>query len=297
MKKNRIMAALLVLALMLSLAGCGGFAGRMARAAKKMEKVQSYRVDLDLSAAIKLTVLGQEMPMDLSLGGTSEVNTKPSKTKTALRVSVLGEESEILTYTEKRGDDLTSYVSPDGGATWTRQTLDLDLPEGKTNVSGLLKLASGFEKTGVETVRGSQATVYAGTVTSAALDEASDLSDTLEDLFETLDLPEVELDLKNCGSIPVTVAIDNKSGFVTRCTLDLTEFMGKLLPKVLDLVMAAAAREAGLEGMDLGALGFSLDIGSVTVAAELYDFDAVGAIEIPAEALSAPEAALPTAGV
>ena len=46
-----------------------------------------------------------------------------------------------------------------------------------------------------------------------------------------------------------------------------------------------------MEDFDLSALGFSRDIHTLNVSAELYNFDAVGEITIPPEALAAEVAA------
>ena len=292
MKRKRIAAALLALAAMLTLAGCGSFAGRMARAVRKMEKVESYRVDLSLDTALNISVLGREMPAELAVKASGDVNTEPARSKLELTTSLLGERGRLLAYTERTGEDYTLYLSPDGSGIWTKQTLDIEEPDTKTRLAGILKLASRFEKTGVESVRGSEATVFAGSFSGEELDRAVALSDTVEGVLEALELEEGEITLEDCGSIPVTVAIDNKSGLVTRCTLDLTELMQGLMPKLMDAVMAETAEQLGLEGMDLSRLGFALDIGRVSVTAELYDFDAADLVEIPAEALAAAEGEL-----
>lgn len=289
MKKKRIAAALLALALMLTLAGCGGFAGRMVGAVRKMEKVESYLVDLSLDTALNITVLGREMPAELAVNASGDVNTEPARSRLELTTSLLGERGRLLAYTEKTGEDYTLYLSPDGSGIWTKQTLDMEEPDTKTGLAGILKLASRFEKTGVESVRGSEATVFAGSFSGEELDRAVALSDALEGVLEALELEEGELTLEDCGNVPVTVAIDNKSGLVTRCTLDLTELMQGLMPKLMDAAMAETAEQLGLEGMDLSRLGFALDIGRVFVTAELYDFDAAAPVEIPSEALSASE--------
>ena len=73
------------------------------------------------------------------------------------------------------------------------------------------------------------------------------------------------------------------------CDLDLTELMASLMPAMVDAIMAETASQAGLEGLDLSALGFKVETGRVFASGELYDFNAVGTIEIPAEALDAQE--------
>ena len=120
---KRCMAVLLVLALALALAGCG-FAAKMARAAKKMEKLQSYRMDLDMDMALKLSVLRQSMDMDMKITGSSDVSLDPARTRTDMRIGMLGQEIPMLSYTDKSDAGLVTYSSPDGGKTWVRQTVE-----------------------------------------------------------------------------------------------------------------------------------------------------------------------------
>ena len=290
---KRCTAVLLILALTLALAGCG-FAAKMTRAAKKMERLQSYRMGLDMDMALKLSMLGQSMDMDMKISGSSDVNTDPSRTRAELRIKMLGQDIPMLSYTDKTGTGLVTYSSPDGGKTWTRQTVESpELAEaaGKNGFTRLLKLASAFEKTGTETVRGSMATVYSGVITGEDLESVMEISGVLKNVFSTMDMSMDGLDLTQYGGIPTTISLDNKSGMVVKYTMDMTEFMGKMMPAMMEAVMKEAAADSGLEGLDLSKLGFSVETGRVFAAVELYDFDAVGAIEIPAEALSAPEAA------
>ncbi len=290
---KRCTAVLLILALALALAGCG-FAAKMTRAAKKMEKLQSYRMDLDMDMALKLSMLGQSMDMDMKISGSSDVNTDPSRTKAELRIKMLGQDIPMLSYTDKTDTGLVTYSSPDGGKTWTRQTVESpELAEaaGKNGFTRLLKLASAFEKTGTETVRGSEATVYSGVISGEDLESVMEISGVLKNVFSTMDMSMDGLDLTQYGGIPTTISLDNKSGMVVRYTMDMTEFMGKMMPAMMDAVMKEAAADSGLEGLDLSKLGFSVETGRVFAAVELYDFDAVGTIEIPAEALAASELA------
>ena len=290
---KRCTAVLLILALALALAGCG-FAAKMTRAAKKMEKLQSYRMDLDMDMALKLSMLGQSMDMDMKISGSSDVNTDPSRTKAELRIKMLGQDIPMLSYTDKTDTGLVTYSSPDGGKAWTRQTVESpELAEaaGKNGFTRLLKLASAFEKTGTETVRGSEATVYSGVISGEDLESVMEISGVLKNVFSTMDMSMDGLDLTQYGGIPTTISLDNKSGMVVRYTMDMTEFMGKMMPAMMDAVMKEAAADSGLEGLDLSKLGFSVETGRVFAAVELYDFDAVGTIEIPAEALAASELA------
>ena len=105
------------------------------------------------------------------------------------------------------------------------------------------------------------------------------------------------LDLAALGSIPVTIGFDKENDLIVKGSVDLTETVQNLIPMVMKVAMQSMAAQSGMEGMegmedfDLSALGFNLDIHNLTVSAELYNFDAVGEITIPAEALAAETAA------
>ena len=61
---------------------------------------------------------------------------------------------------------------------------------------------------------------------------------------------------------------------------------------VMKVAMQSMAAQSGvdaaeMEDFDLSALGFNLDIHTLNISAELYNFDAVDEITIPPEALAA----------
>ena len=292
-KLRRITAVLLIFTLALALAGCG-FAAKMTRAARKMEKLQSYRMDIGVDMELKLSVLGQSLNMDMKMSGSSDINTSPARSKTEMRVEMLGVEQTVLLYGERTDDRVTTYSSSDGGETWTKKAGEKGAQTaaaGKSDFSALLRMADSFEKTGTETVRGAEATIYSGVITGSDLENVTVLSGVLKNAFSAMNLPMDGMDLTAYGGIPTAIDIDSKSGMIVRCTMDLTEFMGNMMPALMSAVMAEAAEESGMKGLDLRMLGFSAETGRVFVTVEFYDFDAVGTVEIPAGALTAPEAA------
>lgn len=293
MKRDRILAVLLVLALALSLAGCGGFGMRMALAARRMEKLRSYSMDISLDTELSFTVLGQELPIELKIASSGDVNTDPMKSRMLTTFELFGQEASVLSYTVKEDAGYTACVSPDGGRSWTRQRVEKELPgaSGAGSLTGLLRLASAFEPTGTETVRGSEAEVYAGTITGKDLQTLLEASGAMEDMLAAMNLPAESLDLESCGDIPLTVAIDRKSGMVTRFTADLTTFMAAFAPRLLDAALSAWAGELGLGALglgdpDVGSSGLKMETGRVFMSVELYSFDTAGAVEIPPEALA-----------
>ncbi len=291
-KGKKLLAVLLVLVMITGLAACSGFEMKMTRAAKKMEKLQSYRMDMDVDLGLSISILGQSMDLDMGVQGKADVLNDPLKMKMETTVSILGEGIQMLSYTEKTDGALTTYVSADGGKVWAKQSVEAgEEPSsiGVTDFAVLFKLASRFEKTGTETVRGLEATVYSGTVEGEDIKELVESSGVLDRLAESMEMKPEELDLnvEECGSIPVTIAIDNRSGMITRYTMDLTEPMRQMMPLIMDQLTAELAGEIGLEGLDLGMLGLKLDLSQVLAEVELYDFDAVEPFEIPEEARNA----------
>ena len=290
---KKLLAVLLVLTLALSLAACG-FEARMAKAAKKMEKLESYRMDLDLDMALSMSLLGQSMDLDMGMQGRADVNSKPLVMKMDMDVSTMGESVQMLSYVEKTDAGYITYISPDGGDTWAKKTVDSDkMPQmGATaNFALLFKLIGKFEQTGTETVRGSEATVFSGTVEGEDIAQMVEMSGVMDTLSESMDvdLDELGVELENLGSIPTTISLDNKTGYIVRYTMDMTELMQNLMPVLMDQVMDSVAEETDLEGLDLSALGLKLDVSKTLMSVELYDFDAVGTVEIPAEARAAEE--------
>jgi hypothetical protein len=100
------------------------------------------------------------------------------------------------------------------------------------------------------------------------------------------------MDLTALGSIPVTIGFDKENDLIVKGSIDLTETVQNLIPMVMKVAMQSMAAQSGvdaaeMEDFDLSALGFSLDIHTLNVSAELYNFDAVGEITIPPEALAA----------
>ena len=161
------------------------------------------------------------------------------------------------------------------------------------------KLSNSFEETGTETVRGKEAVIYSGNILWEDLAGDVDLSSAAEAAGSASGMPLdfSDLDLTALGSIPVTIGYDKENDLIVKGSADLTETVQNLIPMVMKVVMKSIAAESGMEDsaemedFDLSDLGFSLDIQTLNVSAELYNFDAVGEITIPPEALAAEVAA------
>jgi hypothetical protein len=62
--------------MMFSLTACQSFEAKMTKAAAKMEKLQSYRMDLDMDMEMNLALLGESMDMNMSMKGTQSGEPK-----------------------------------------------------------------------------------------------------------------------------------------------------------------------------------------------------------------------------
>jgi hypothetical protein len=140
--------------------------------------------------------------------------------------------------------------------------------------------------------------IYSGSILWKDLLGDVDLSSAMEAAGEAagsaagtpLDLS--GLDLAALGSIPVSIGFDKQNALIVNGSADFTETVQNLIPMVMKVAMQSMAAQSGMdaaemEDFDLSALGFNLDIHTLTVSAELYNFDAVGEITIPPEALAA----------
>ena len=154
----------------------------------------------------------------------------------------------------------------------------------------LAKLAETFEEQGTEEIRGSAATVYKGMIPGADISAAIAESGALEQLAELQDSAEIDLsglDFSDLSDIPATIAIDNKSGMISRYTMEMTDIMQDFMGSIMDVVLAQVAKESGMEGVDLAALGLTVEINKVEATVDLFDYDAVKTVEIPQAALEA----------
>ena len=295
------LALLLLVALVLSLSGCGLAQGRLAIAAMKMQKLNSLRMDLDLELGMTMSMLGENTNIDMDLSGIVGLVIEPLKIEADLSTELFGEPFHLLCYANQDGSKLVTFTSVDGGRLWSRSENEISAPEGGSflnaeTIAGIAKLAGSFVEQGTDTVRGSEVTIYAGKVTGEDLNTvfaAAGLEQTLEKALEA-DIPDGSLDFSGIDPVPITLCLDRSANMFTRFTIDLSPMMQILTPVVLHTAVSSALSRSAfgdLGSLDLSILGFSFDLNKVILSCEMYDFDAVGDITVPAEALSAGEAA------
>ena len=284
---KRILALALVLALAMSLAACGTFETKLMRAARKMQDTESLHMDMDVSFEIALGMLGSNVNMDFSLAVASDMFTDPLLAKMETTMSSMGESGHILSYAEKTDENYTLYVSADNGATWQNQSVSLDQLPSQLNASTAMQQiglfadsAHSFQEVGTEKINGSDAKRYDGLIEGSAVSKALELSGVLE-AFSSQFGAEIDLNEMESGSIPASLWIDAKTGYIVRYDLDMTEIMALVMKNVL----ASTMESAGLEDME--DLISGIELRACTASVTLSQFNEIEVFQIPDEAKTA----------
>ena len=303
MKRYQKVLALLLISLMaLSLSGCSLIT--ITKTASNMNSLKSVSADLALNLGMDMTMMDETSPFEIAVSGPFDFDLANGKGKADLTLDLMGENVDLLLYYERLEDKFVIYTSADNGETWSKNETALSDQQEKDSsdlksLAMIKKLSKSFEETGTETVRGKEAVIYSGNILWEDLAGDVDLSSAAEAAGSASGMPLdfSDLDLTALGSIPVTVGYDKENDLIVKGSADLTETVQNLIPMVMKVVMKSIAAESGMEDsaemedFDLSDLGFSLDIQTLNVSAELYNFDAVGEITIPPEALAAEVAA------
>ena len=303
MKRYQKVLALLLISLMaLSLSGCSLIT--ITKTASNMNSLKSVSADLALNLGMDMTMMDETSPFEIAVSGPFDFDLANGKGKADLTLDLMGENVDLLLYYERLEDKFVIYTSADNGETWSKNETTLSDQQEKDSsdlksLAMIKKLSKSFEETGTETVRGKEAVIYSGNILWEDLAGDLDLSTAAEAAGSASGMPLdfSDLDLAALGSIPVTVGYDKENDLIVKGSADLTETVQNLIPMVMKVVMKSIAAESGMEDsaemedFDLSDLGFSLDIRTLNVSAELYNFDAVGEIIIPSEALAAEVAA------
>jgi hypothetical protein len=298
---QKILALLLVLLMTFALSGCSVIT--ITKTAANMNSLDSVSADLNLDLSMDMTMMEETSPFEINVAGPLDIDLENEKGKADLTVDLMGEKLALLLYFEEQEDKFVIYSSADNGESWTKNETALNdgKEKGSSDLKSLAmikKLAGSFEETGTETVRGNEAVIYSGSILWKDLLADVDLSSAIEAAGSAAGTP-LDLsgmDLTALGSIPVTIGFDKQNALIVKGSIDLTETVQNLIPMVMKVAMQSMAAQSGvdaaeMEDFDLSALGFNLDIHTLTVSAELYNFDAVGEITIPPEALAAETAA------
>ena len=282
-KLKKFIVLALALAMVLSLSACGSFEANILKGAKKMQELESLHMDLTAEVGIDVGIMGQEMPIDLKISNSADIQTSPERILMEIGAHMAGESQSIYLYVEQE-DGSYSAASSFNGKSWHKEdTSYLEIPEvaekidPKATIALLAKYGSNFEKACTENVLGYDTIRYDGVITSEDLMEAVDLISVAQlagaeiDLSEE-DLAEIKDALKGPYSVPCSIWLEGKSGMIIRYDIDLTEMAGAVIGPIL-------AEEFADTDADI--LGEKIEVRNLKLTTSFSQFDQIGEIQRP----------------
>lgn len=274
---KRTAALALGAALALSLTACGGgteeTTGDIPTALEKLNAAKSLEATMVME--MDMTLMGQSMETETAMNMTCFNDPMKLKADMTMDMGELGSFTMNM-YAAMDGDAYTVYLYD--GSAWASETVDvsyLQQYDAKESMNLYLESGDGYTQEGTEEINGSTANKFTGVIRGDALEEvlaASGATSSLESSVGDLDLSELYSDL---GDMPVTVWVDQESGYPVRYAMDMTELMQGIMEKS----MAAAAGEGDAAAM--------LTVDKVSLVMDCFNFDSAADFEIPAEALEA----------
>ena len=180
---QKILALFLVLLMSFALSGCNVIT--ITKTAANMGDLDSVSADLNLDLNMDMTMMEETTPLAITVSGPLDIDLDNDKGKADLTVDLMGEKVDLLLYFEKQEDVFTIYTSADNGESWTKNETPLndEQEKGSSDLKALAtikKFADSFEETGTETVRGTDAVIYSGSILWKDLLEGADLSSAME---------------------------------------------------------------------------------------------------------------------
>ena len=285
-KAKRMVAVLLSLLLLCMLAACDAAPSDpddgdtalsptevVAAAMEKMAGVKS--MDAVMEMELEMAVAGESMTVRTAMNMTTFLDPLKLRAEVTLDMGELGS-METAVYAQSEGDHCTMYLYD--GSTWVAQTVALeDLTQYNAQSSMDLYMSGvvNFAEAGTEELEGGTADKYTGVIPNESLKAVLEESGALDSLDAMLGgtvdgLTDIYAEL---GELPVTVWLDQASGYPVRFYMDMSGVMEKVSEKL------------AAELIDV--LGDSLEIPKMTITMTYANLDAATDFDIPAEALNA----------
>ncbi len=275
MKLGKRMAALGLGALLtVSMAACGGgkesTEDKIKAALEKVNAVES--MDATMVMEMDMSVMDQSIETDTSM--EMSCFTDPMKMKADMTMS-MGPLGEVSMSIYAAADDESCTVYLFDGSNWTSESTDISALEqydAQQSIDLYLSSGTSYTHAGSEQINGVTADKYTGVIRGDAMEEVMEASGAMEGLEdsmgELMDVSELYSDL---GDLPITVWIDQATGYPVRYHMDMTAVMQNMMKKAL----------ADIEDGDL------MTIDKVEISMDCGNFNSVADFEIPAEALAA----------
>ena len=257
----------------------GGAKNAVINARTAMEDVNSLHMDMTMDMNVSLGFLNQSQDIDMQIRYKGDTVKEPAKSHFEMQGFAMGQAYNMLFYSEIVDGGNVTYASADGGAHWTMQAVSNGNVDQDKLLSVFMEHAEDFKKTGTETVNGSSATVYSCELNEQYVKDALTASGMTESLGEVLD--EIGEDVLNgLGPIPMTMSVDDKTGYPVHITMDLTTVISNLFKNLMNKAM----EQSGMSGNEI-----KIEVKTCMLDMVLSKFNEAD-FEIPEEVKNPPEA-------
>ncbi len=252
---------------------------QVAAALQKIEHLSSVHMDLSFSMDMTMQVHAQGFDMSsvmkIDMAQGVDVQQDPHLVKGEIRTDMtIGPEQETTTdlmYLDLTGETPVCYLSLDEGVTWFEDALLADAVWTE-DFFEILRHAEDLQRTGAETQNGRTVTVYSGAVALPYAWQSISLLDTLEDFFAA----DEGAYLSESRKTPITIWIDDESGFPVYYAMDMTDTYRELISASAEEMLTDEDRLTNIQ----------MDIAAIKIECAFSQFDSVPPIVIPEAALS-----------
>ena len=274
---KRIAALALGAALTLSMTACGGGTANKEDSTEKVraatEKVNAVEsMEATMVMEMDMSAMGQSVQTDTTMDMVCFNDPMKMKADMTMDMGALGSVSMSI-FAQENGDTLDMYLYD--GTNWTYQATDISAAkqyDAQQSVNLYLDSGAEYISVGTEEINGMTTDKYTGVIRGKAMEEVLKASGATTNLESSLggmaDVSDLYSDL---GDMPITVWIDQESGYPVRYYMDMTKVMQSMMSKAL----------SGIEGGD------TLTIDKVEVTMDCSNYNNATDFEIPAEALGA----------
>lgn len=294
MKTWKRLFALLLTLLLLGGVSVSAFAAEHSEDSLALyQGVESIRMIYESDINLYMSIMEDTLDMDMGFEGNIDFFLDPEQGRMTLNATIADTEEESIIYYEKSEDGYRMVVSNDDGETWSEQLVDAaDLPSGASvSVEFLAKLtdlAQILPETGDGEVKGTPVTIYSGLLTGEDASGIISASGALAVLESGMGMDTGEMDVSDLGSLPVTIALDRKTGRLMRYDLDITEIEQNMMDQLIEnLLRSELGGEDLPEDLDLNEL-FTIKVNKAVTSTILYDYNKVEEFILP-EVTAAPE--------
>lgn len=279
---KRLFATAAAAVLVFSAAGCGGESGSgnnadvealVAKAQETMSNVNSMKSVMTMDMGMAM----DEESLEITTEATILATMEPMKMQMDISAK-LGDEvvQEMQMFAAEDDDQVITYMNV--GDAWYAMPVDtgeLDQYNAEENMNLYLENITSMSAEGEEEINGAKATKVVGVIAGDAMEEAIESSGALNSMASLgISEEEVEAMYADLGDLPIILWID-ADGYVVKYEMDMSEMMQTIMDKAMSIVAEEGDEDA------------SVQITKMMVSMVCSDFDAVGDIEIPAEALEA----------